>query len=73
MPYTFTDDAMELLRRATAFLYEVKSIKVDKMRDNAVMPEFTQKILKERGLQAPVGKIEAQPPEKMGIKIGEAG
>lgn len=71
MPYTFTDDAMELLRRATKFLHEVKSINVDKLRDNAIMPEFTKKILEERGIEVPVGRVEAQPPEDMGIKLGQ--
>ncbi len=71
MPYTFTPDAMELLKRATAFLHEVKSIRVDKLRDDAIMPKFTQDILKERGLTPPVGEIQAQDPSKMGIKLGQ--
>lgn len=71
MPYTFTPEAMELLKRATAFLHEVKSIRVDKLRDDAIMPKFTQDILKARGIEPPVGEVQAQPPEKMGIKLGQ--
>jgi NitT/TauT family transport system substrate-binding protein len=59
--YTITDREWELLHRATAFLYTVKSISAPKLRDEAVMPEFTQEILKERGLKPPIGMIEAQP------------
>ena len=61
LPYTFTPQAMELIRRATAFLHSVKSINVSKLRPEAVMPEFTQEILKERGLTAPIGEVKPVP------------
>ncbi|HYA21210.1 MAG TPA: NrtA/SsuA/CpmA family ABC transporter substrate-binding protein [Burkholderiales bacterium] len=61
LPYTFTPDAMELIKRAAAFLYEVKSINTPQVRPEAVMPEFTQAILKERGLKAPLGEIKGLP------------
>ncbi len=59
--YTITPRAQELLTRATKFLHSIKSISSDTLRPEAIMPEFTQEILKERGLTAPVGEIKAQP------------
>ena len=59
--YTITPEAQELLTRAAAFLHEIKSISTPKMRPEAVMPQFTQEVLKERGLKAPLGIIKAQP------------
>lgn len=59
--YTITPEAQELISRAAAFLHEIKSINVPKLRPEAVMPQFTQEILKERGLKAPIGIIKAQP------------
>ena len=49
----------KLLTDSTTFLHSIKSIHVDKLRPEAVMPEFTQAILKERGLTAPIGKVTA--------------
>lgn len=59
--YTFTPEVMELINRAAAFLFEIKSINVPKLRPEAVMPEFTQAILKEKGLKPPIGEARAQP------------
>ncbi len=61
MAFTITPKARDLIEKATVFLHSIKTIKVDTLRDNAIMPEFTEEILKERGLTAPVGKILAQP------------
>jgi NitT/TauT family transport system substrate-binding protein len=59
--YTFTEPTLELINRSTVFLNEIKSIDVTKLRPEAIMPEFTQEILKERGLKAPIGVVKAQP------------
>lgn len=59
--YTITPEAQELITRAAAFLYEIKSINTPTLRPEAVMPQFTQEILKERGLKAPIGIVKAQP------------
>lgn len=59
MPYTITPEASDLITRATTFLHSIQSINVDKLRPDAVMPEFTQAILKERGLTPPVGEVKA--------------
>lgn len=61
LPFTLTPPAMELISTAATFLHSIKSINVEKLRPEAVMPEFTQAILKERGLTAPVGKVNAEP------------
>jgi NitT/TauT family transport system substrate-binding protein len=61
LPYAFTPEAMELIKRAAAFLYEIKSINTPQLRPEAVMPEFAQAVLKERGLTAPLGEIKQLP------------
>lgn len=57
--YTITPEASALITKAATFLHSVKSISTDKLRPEAVMPEFTQAILKERGLTAPIGVVKA--------------
>lgn len=57
MPFTFTPEAMDLIGKATTFLHEIKTINVDKLRQEAVMPQFTQEVLKARGLKAPIGQV----------------
>ena len=61
LPYAFTPEAMELIKRASAFLFEIKSINTPQLRPEAVMPEFAQAVLKERGLTAPLGEIRQLP------------
>jgi NitT/TauT family transport system substrate-binding protein len=67
LPFGFTPEAMEHLGKSTAFLFEMKSVNAPKMRPEAVMREFTDQILKERNLKAPVGDVvtlpEAQAPK----------
>jgi NitT/TauT family transport system substrate-binding protein len=61
LAYAITPKAQALIDKATVFLHSIKTIQVDKLRSNAIMPQFTNDILKERGLTAPVGKMWAQP------------
>jgi sulfonate transport system substrate-binding protein len=61
LQYTITPEAVELINRSAKFLYSIKSINVEKLRPEAVMPEFTQAVLKERGLKAPIGEVKALP------------
>ena len=61
MAFAITPKAQALIDKATKFLHSIKTIKVDTLRDNAIMTHFTEDILKERGLTAPIGKILAQP------------
>ena len=59
LPYTVTPEVLAQIANSATFLFSIKSINVDKLRPEAVMPEFTQAILKERGLSTPVGKVTA--------------
>ena len=59
--YGFTPQARELLMRATAFLHSIKSINTPQMRPEAVEAKWTEDILRERGLKAPIGEIRALP------------
>ena len=59
LPYTITPEVSALITKATTFLYSIKSINVDKLRPEAVMPELTQAVLKERALTAPIGAVKA--------------
>jgi NitT/TauT family transport system substrate-binding protein len=60
LPYGFTPEALALIKKASAFLVEIKSIK-EELRPDAVVPNLTADILKERNLQMPVGEVKAQP------------
>jgi NitT/TauT family transport system substrate-binding protein len=59
LPFGFTSESQELLTRATAFLFEVKSIATPELPADAVLRRFTDEILKERALRAPVAQIRA--------------
>jgi len=61
LPYAFTPEALELIKRSATFLHEIKSINTPQLRPEAVMPEFAQAVLKERGLTAPLGEIKQLP------------
>ncbi len=61
LAYTFTPQARALITKASAFLYSIKSINTEALRPEAVMPEFTEQILKARGLKAPIGDVKALP------------
>lgn len=59
MPYVINDDAMNLINKASKFLYSIKSINVESLRPDAVMPDLAKAVLSERGLQSPIGKVTA--------------
>lgn len=61
LPYTLTPEVLTQIGSAATFLYSIKSINTASLRPEAVMPEFTQAILKERGLTSPVGKVVGMP------------
>jgi NitT/TauT family transport system substrate-binding protein len=62
--FAFTPEAMDLISRSAVFLQSIKSINVDKLRPEAVMPDLTLAVLKERGLKSPVGEVKALPPSE---------
>ena len=61
MHYTFTPQARELIDRAAAFLFSIKSINSEKVRPEAIEAKWTEDILKERGIKAPIGEVKALP------------
>jgi NitT/TauT family transport system substrate-binding protein len=63
MYYGFDKDVMEMIGDATKFLHEIKSVHVPQLPKEKIMPEFTEKILKEKGLSVPLAKIQSQPIE----------
>jgi NitT/TauT family transport system substrate-binding protein len=60
-PYAFTPPSVDLINQAAKFLYSIKSINVEQLRPEAVMPEFAQEVLKEHNLKAPIAEIKAMP------------
>ena len=54
-------EARELIKRAAAFLHSIKSINVEQVRPEAIEASWTEEILKERGLKAPIGEVKALP------------
>jgi NitT/TauT family transport system substrate-binding protein len=64
MHYTFTPEARELITRAAAFLHSIKSINVDRLRPEAIEASWTEEILKERGLKAPIAQVKALPASR---------
>ena len=63
-PFTIDADSRELFNKAVAFLYSIKGISSDKLRGDAVMPDFAQQVLTERKLKSPVGFVAALPDRK---------
>ncbi len=61
LPYTVTPEVLTQIANSATFLFSIKSINSEKLRPEAVMPEFAQAILKERGLSSPIGKVMALP------------
>lgn len=59
MPYIINDDAMNLINKASKFLFSIKSINVESLRPEAVMPDLAKAVLSERGLQSPIGQVTA--------------
>jgi len=57
LPFGFTPITLDLIKTDTAFLHSIKSIDVSQLADDAVVPELTAEVLKERNLQAPVGVV----------------
>lgn len=68
LPYTVTPEVQTQIANAATFLFTIKSINTATLRPDAVMPEFTQAILKERSLTSPVGKVAALPESEFKAK-----
>jgi len=61
LPFAITPDARALIDKAARFLFSIKSINVEKLRPEAVLPEFAEQVLKERKLKSPIGEVLALP------------
>ena len=59
LPYTFTDEVKALMGRGMSFLNANKVLPVSQLRADAVMPQFTEAILKEKGIKSPIGEVKA--------------
>jgi NitT/TauT family transport system substrate-binding protein len=59
LPFAFTPEALELIKRDTAFLHGIKSISMSQLADDAVVPDATEAILKEHNLSIPAGVVKA--------------
>lgn len=60
LPFGFTEQSLDHIRKATSFLHEVKSINIAELPADAVVTRFTDEILQERGLKKPIGEVLAQ-------------
>lgn len=58
-PFTFTPDVRKLLSDATAFLYDAKGVSSPTLNENVIDSKMADKVLAERGLTAPIGKLVA--------------
>ena len=61
VPFGFSQNALALIAKDTAFLHSIKSIDVAKLADDAILPEYAAEVLKERKLTIPVGEIKGAP------------
>jgi NitT/TauT family transport system substrate-binding protein len=58
-PFTFSADVKSHVAGTYSFLHQVKVIDIDKAPDGAIDDSLAQAVLKDAGLQSPLGKIEA--------------
>jgi NitT/TauT family transport system substrate-binding protein len=61
LPFAITPDARALIDKAASFLFSIKSISVEKLRPEAVQPEFAEQVLEARKLKSPIGEVLALP------------
>lgn len=59
LPFGFTAQSLAIIRKDAAFLYDIKSIDKPDLAGDAVLTNWTDDILKERGLKVPVGAVKA--------------
>lgn len=63
--FGFNDDVLAMIESASEFLAhpDVKVIDKAPIREEAVQPQYANKLLEERGLEMPLGRIQAVSPE----------
>lgn len=60
LPFVFNSETDENVRKGTAFLRANKAIHVDQLRSEAIVRNYAEQLLKERGLKSPIGEVRAQ-------------
>ena len=58
--YTVTPDIIEHAKRVYSFLYSIKQVSTNTLRNNAIDTRLAEAILEERALVSPVGVVKAQ-------------
>lgn len=61
LPFVFTPSVMNNIKESAVFLHSINAINTSDLRSDAVMNEFAEQVLKERGLKSPIGAIYALP------------
>ena len=61
LPFAFTPEVRGLIEKGTDFLFSIKGINVEKLRPEAIMPQFAEAVLKERNMKSPIGTVPALP------------
>jgi NitT/TauT family transport system substrate-binding protein len=61
LPFAFTPEVRGLIEKGTDFLFSIKGINVEKLRPEAIMPQFAEAVLKERKMKSPIGTVPALP------------
>ena len=59
LPFAFTPEALELVKKDAAFLYGAKTISIPQLADDALITDATEAILKEHNLKIPAGVVKA--------------
>lgn len=65
LPFIFTPSVMANIKESAVFLHSINAINTSNLRSDAVMDEFAQQVLKERGLKSPIGAIHALPDSEL--------
>ena len=60
LPFAFTPDIKKVIDDGVSFLHANKVINTNKLRQEAIMPEFAEAALKERNMKAPIGQVGTQ-------------
>lgn len=58
-PFSFTPEVRRLLKDATEFLYEAKGVNSPTLKESVVDGKLADKVLAERGLTSPIGRLVA--------------
>lgn len=61
LPWVFNKEVTASVTKVAEFLHSIKAIGTSTLRPEAVMPEFAEQVLKERGMTAPLPPIRALP------------